>query len=421
VTGKTSYSYADVGGFSVPAALGNDITTITGFEQWAQAQDPGRILSTPRTNATPASTDRATAVTRPADATSGFRCSQYWGQYTTPIPAAFGHTSAPTELCGYTVSQLRSAYGISSSPYTGKGATIAVVLDGYSPTMLADANQFFAGQGVPGFAPGQYTEDFGGDNESAGALGASCDNEPDQPEEALDVETAHIAAPDAHVVYMGTDCAGDVEGPMTQHDADGSVPALRTDRLGRRYGKAWGLRDCTLEVSAGAVAALVGPNGAGKTTLLEMIIGLLEPTEGQVSVFGEASRADTAETLARVGYVAQDHPLYRDFSVADMFHLGRAMNPGWDQELAASRVDALGIPLNRKVKSLSGGQRAQVSLTMALAKRAPLVVLDEPVSSLDPVARLEFMRDVMALAADTTLTFLISSHVISDWNGSATG
>jgi ABC-2 type transport system ATP-binding protein len=201
---------------------------------------------------------------------------------------------------------------------------------------------------------------------------------------------------------------------MTQHDADGSVPALRTDRLGRRYGKAWGLRDCTLEVPAGAVAALVGPNGAGKTTLLEMIIGLLEPTEGQVSVFGEASRADTAEALARVGYVAQDHPLYRDFSAADMFHLGRAMNPSWDQELAAARMDTLGIPLKRKVKSLSGGQRAQVSLTMALAKRAPLVVLDEPVSSLDPIARLEFMRDVMALAADNALTFLISSHVVSE-------
>jgi len=201
---------------------------------------------------------------------------------------------------------------------------------------------------------------------------------------------------------------------MTQHDADRSVPALRTDRLGRRYGKLWGLRDCTLEVPVGAVTALVGPNGAGKTTLLEMVIGLLEPTEGQVSVFGQTSRANTAEALARVGYVAQDHPLYRDFTVADMLHLGRAMNPGWDQELAAERMDTLGIPLKRKVKSLSGGQRAQVSLTMALAKRAPLVVLDEPVSSLDPVARLEFMRDVMALAADNTLTFLISSHVVSE-------
>ncbi|MGH3205745.1 MAG: ABC transporter ATP-binding protein, partial [Streptosporangiaceae bacterium] len=185
-----------------------------------------------------------------------------------------------------------------------------------------------------------------------------------------------------------------------------------------RYGKVWGLRDCTLEVPAGAVAALVGPNGAGKTTLLEMIIGLLEPTEGQVSVFGETSRADTAATLARVGYVAQDHPLYRDFTVADMFHMGRAMNPRWDQQLATARMNALDIPLNRKVRRLSGGQQAQVSLTMALAKRAPLLVLDEPVSSLDPIARLEFMRDVMAAAADTgadsSLTFLISSHVVSE-------
>jgi ABC-2 type transport system ATP-binding protein len=201
---------------------------------------------------------------------------------------------------------------------------------------------------------------------------------------------------------------------MTEHDAASSVPALRAERLGRRYGRVWGLRDCTLEVPTGAVAALVGPNGAGKTTLLEMIIGLLEPTEGQVSVFGETSRAGTAQTLARVGYVAQDHPLYRDFSVADMFHLGREMNPSWDQKLAAARMDALGIPRGRKVRRLSGGQQAQVSLTMALAKRAPLLVLDEPVSSLDPVARLELMRDVMALAAGTSLTFLISSHVVSE-------
>jgi ABC-2 type transport system ATP-binding protein len=193
-----------------------------------------------------------------------------------------------------------------------------------------------------------------------------------------------------------------------------SAPALRTERLGRRYGRAWGLRDCTLEVPAGAVAALVGPNGAGKTTLLEMIIGPLKPTEGQVSVFGQTSRAGTAATLARVGYVAQEHPLYRDFTVADMFRLGRAMNPGWDQQLAAGRMDALGIPLKRKTRRLSGGQQAQVSLTMALAKRAPLLVLDEPVSSLDPVARAEFMRDVTATAADGGLTFLISSHVVAE-------
>ena len=201
---------------------------------------------------------------------------------------------------------------------------------------------------------------------------------------------------------------------MTQDDAGGTEPALRTDRLGRRYGRVWGLRDCTLDVPAGAVAGLVGPNGAGKTTLLEMIIGLLEPTEGEVSIFGEASRAYHAATLARVGYVAQDHPLYRDFSVADMFHLGRAMNPAWDQGLAQERVDALGIPVKRKVKQLSGGQRARVSLTMALAKRAPLLVLDEPVSSLDPIARQEFTQEVTAVAAETGLTVIISSHVVSE-------
>src|SRR6202453_2325194 len=128
---------------------------------------------------------------------------------------------------------------------------------------------------------------------------------------------------------------------MAEHDAGGSVPALRTERLGRRYGKkVWGLRDCTLEVPVGAVAALVGPNGAGKTTLLEMIIGLLEPTEGQVSVFGESSHSPMAARLARVSYVAQDHPLYRDFSIADMFHLGRSMNPSWDQALEKAQMDA---------------------------------------------------------------------------------
>ena len=201
---------------------------------------------------------------------------------------------------------------------------------------------------------------------------------------------------------------------MTQHDPGSGGPALRTDRLGRRYGRAWALRDCTLEVPAGAVAGLVGPNGAGKTTLLEMIIGLLRPTEGEVSVFGETSRARHVTTLAQVGYVAQDHPLYRDFSVADMYHLGAAMNPGWDGKLATARMDALGIPLKRKVKQLSGGQRAQVSLTMALAKRAPLLVLDEPVSSLDPIARQEFMREVMAAAAETGLTVIVSSHVVAE-------
>jgi ABC-2 type transport system ATP-binding protein len=193
-----------------------------------------------------------------------------------------------------------------------------------------------------------------------------------------------------------------------------SAPALRADRVGKRYGQLWGLRDCTFAVPPGSVVGLVGPNGAGKTTLLSLTVGLLEPTEGQIEVFGETSRAHTEATLARVSYLAQDHPLYRGFSVGDMLRFGRELNPNWDQQLAQARIDKLGIPLKRKVKSLSGGQQAQVALTLALAKRAPLLVLDEPVASLDPIARLDFMRDVMAESADSGLTVIIASHVIAE-------
>src|SRR3984957_9188543 len=197
------------------------------------------------------------------------------------------------------------------------------------------------------------------------------------------------------------------------HDV-GCVPALRADRLGKRYGHSWGLRDCTFAVPPGSIVGLVGPNGAGKTTLLALTVGLLAPTEGQVAVFGERSRAQDAATLARVSYRAQDHPLYRGFTVADMFRFGRSLNPSWDAGLARARVAALDIPLGRKVKSLSGGQQAQVALTMALAKRAPLLLLDEPVASLDPLARLDFMRDVVAASAESGLTVLIASHVIAE-------
>jgi ABC-2 type transport system ATP-binding protein len=143
-------------------------------------------------------------------------------------------------------------------------------------------------------------------------------------------------------------------------------------------------------------------------------VGLLAPTEGQVALFGEPSRAQDAATLARVSYLAQDHPLYRGFTVADMFRFGRSLNPSWDAGLAAARMAALDIPLRRKVKSLSGGQQAQVALTMALAKRAPLLLLDEPVASLDPLARLDFMRDVVAASAESGLTVLVASHVIAE-------
>ncbi|MGH3374533.1 MAG: ABC transporter ATP-binding protein [Actinoallomurus sp.] len=190
--------------------------------------------------------------------------------------------------------------------------------------------------------------------------------------------------------------------------------ALETEGLGMRYGRAWALRDCSLRLPAGSVIALVGPNGAGKTTLLQLVTGLLRPAEGTAAVFGEDARAGSAEALTRVGFVAQEHPLYRGFSVADLLRMGRSLNLRWDQTLAERRLEELGIPLTKRAGELSGGQQAQVALALALAKRAPLLVLDEPLANLDPIARRDFMRTVMAAVAEDEVTVLLSSHVIAD-------
>ena len=190
--------------------------------------------------------------------------------------------------------------------------------------------------------------------------------------------------------------------------------ALEAEGLGMRYGRAWALRDCTLRLPAGSVTALVGPNGAGKTTLLQLVTGLLRPVEGTIRIFGEDARAGSPQALAQVGFVAQEHPLYRNFSVGDLLHLGRSLNLRWDQALAERRLDELGIPLKRRAGDLSGGQQSQVALALALAKRAPLLVLDEPLASLDPVARRDFMQVLMAAVAEDGLTVVMSSHVIAD-------
>jgi ABC-2 type transport system ATP-binding protein len=190
--------------------------------------------------------------------------------------------------------------------------------------------------------------------------------------------------------------------------------ALETTGLGKRYGRTWALRDCTLEVPSGRVAALVGPNGAGKTTLLHLAVGLLEPTAGEARVFGHAPFREPLRVLPKIGFVAQDHPLYRGFSVADTLMLGRKLNPGWDQQLAEERMTRLDIPLKRRVGELSGGQQAQVALAMALAKRPELVLLDEPLASLDPLARRDFLRTLMDATAEEGLTVLLSSHILTD-------
>jgi ABC-2 type transport system ATP-binding protein len=191
------------------------------------------------------------------------------------------------------------------------------------------------------------------------------------------------------------------------------VNALAAHGLGKRYGEQWALRDCSLAVPAGRVVGLVGPNGAGKTTLLQLAVGLLAPSSGRIELFG-ATPGKSREGLALVGFVAQEAPLYDDFRVAEILTIGRRLNRRWDQDWAEQRLAGLSIPLSKRVGQLSGGQQAQVALALALGKRPELLLLDEPVARLDPLARREFLQSLMEAAAEHGLTVVLSSHLISD-------
>jgi ABC-2 type transport system ATP-binding protein len=188
---------------------------------------------------------------------------------------------------------------------------------------------------------------------------------------------------------------------------------IQTEGLGKQYGGKWALADCSLRVPAGTMAGLVGPNGAGKTTLLSMITGMLPPTAGRIQVAGGAPAAGAGQ-LAKVGFVAQDAPVYAGMSIADHFKLGAHLNPRWDMNLARERVAHLGLDQKQKAGKLSGGQRAQLALTLALAKQPSLLILDEPAAALDPLARREFMTDLAKAAAERSLSVLLSSHLIED-------
>ncbi len=190
--------------------------------------------------------------------------------------------------------------------------------------------------------------------------------------------------------------------------------SLEASDLGKRYRRTWALRHCSLTIPAGRIAALVGPNGAGKTTLLHLATGLLRPTEGSVRLLGWRPRDEPELILARIGFVAQDTPLYRRWSVRDMLRLGRELNRRWDGAAAETRLRRLGIPLERRVGQLSGGQRAQVALALALGKRPELLLLDEPLASLDPLARRQFLQELLDATVADGLTVLLSSHLIAD-------
>ena len=189
--------------------------------------------------------------------------------------------------------------------------------------------------------------------------------------------------------------------------------ALSAQGLGKRYRQRWALTDCTLDVPTGKVVGLVGPNGAGKTTLLNLAVGMLTPTAGTIEVLG-GRPASGPEQLAKVGFVAQETPTYSGLSVEDHLRLGAHLNPGWDDAVARARIDRLGLDPSQRAGKLSGGQRAQLALTIGIGKRPELLILDEPVASLDPLARREFLQDLMEAVAEHELSVVLSSHLVSD-------
>jgi ABC-2 type transport system ATP-binding protein len=191
------------------------------------------------------------------------------------------------------------------------------------------------------------------------------------------------------------------------------VNVIETHALGKSYGSTRALQDCTLAIPDRHVVALVGPNGAGKTTLLNLAVGLVLPTAGEVTVLG-GRRAGSLGALDGIAFVAQDAPLYKNLSAADLLHETRNLNRRFDQDYAEHRLGELGIPLRQKAGKMSGGQQAQLALTLALARRPQLLLLDEPMAMLDPIARHEFVATVMTAAAEDGVSVVLSSHVLAE-------
>jgi ABC-2 type transport system ATP-binding protein len=188
---------------------------------------------------------------------------------------------------------------------------------------------------------------------------------------------------------------------------------VETHDLGRRYGETWAVQECSLTIPAGHLTALVGPNGAGKTTLLNLVMGLTAPSAGELTVLG-GLRPGSLAALDGIGFVAQDVPVYRGFSVGDMVNLTKCLNRSFDTAFAHRRLGDLGIESKKRAGQLSGGQRAQLALTLALARHPRLLVLDEPTAALDPLARHDFMATVMAAMADDGVSVVLSSHLLAE-------
>ncbi len=189
--------------------------------------------------------------------------------------------------------------------------------------------------------------------------------------------------------------------------------AIVAKSLGKRYRRRWALRDCTLSIPSGSVVGLVGTNGAGKTTLLHLVAGLLAPSEGTITTTDGAPGA-SALGMARIGFLAQNAPTYRSLTIDEHLRLGERLNLRFDRDFADERIRRLGLDPDQRAGALSGGQRSQLALTLAMGKRPDVLLLDEPVANLDPLARREFLQDLMGLVADHAPTVVLSSHLLAD-------
>jgi ABC-2 type transport system ATP-binding protein len=222
-------------------------------------------------------------------------------------------------------------------------------------------------------------------------------------------------------VYLDTphDAAQPYVSVMVLFPTVAGMNVIETSALGKRYRRKWALRDCTLAIPGGHLVALVGPNGAGKSTLLSLAVGLTRPTAGRVTVLG-GEPAGSPGALDRIAFVAQDAPLYKNLPVGAMLGVARNLNKRWDQRHAEDRLARLAIPLSQRVGALSGGQKAQLALTIALARRPELLVLDEPFAALDPVAREDFLASVTEAAHGMSISVVLSSHVLAELERVAT-
>lgn len=192
------------------------------------------------------------------------------------------------------------------------------------------------------------------------------------------------------------------------------MPVVLGKGLSKQYGRIHALENCDFSIPEGSFTALVGANGAGKSTLLLTLVGLLAPSAGEVTVFGLIPHRQRRETIENIGFVAQDRPLYRSLSVRATLTMGKRLNPRWMSDLATERLARLGIPLDREVGRLSGGQQAQVALSLALGKQPRLLILDEPMASLDPLARQLFLDELIGISRSLAVTLILSSHVLAE-------